>query len=48
MKLELIDGKVTWIKADGTPSKKAVSMKKVVAFRGFPELSGPGEENVNL
>jgi hypothetical protein len=40
MELGLKDGKVVWLKADGTPSKKLVGAKSAIAFYGFPETRG--------
>jgi len=40
MKLELRNGKVVRLKADGSPSKAPVSMKNTIVFCGFPETRG--------
>lgn len=47
MELKMRNGKVVWVKSDGSPSSKPVSMKNELQFHGFPEVLGPGRGRCN-
>jgi hypothetical protein len=40
MELGLKNGKLFWLKADGTPSKRIVGAKSSITFYGFPDTRG--------